>query len=103
MPEGRAELLPKDQPTVAVRKITPGYLKAMQIPMLRGRDIAENDSEVMLVSQSAARLLWGDVDPVGRRVTLPLESRTITKEVIGIVGDVKQGELSDRPHPAFTS
>ena len=32
VPEGRAELLPKDQPTVAVRKVTPGYLKAMQIP-----------------------------------------------------------------------
>ena len=100
VPEGRAELLPKDQPTVAVRKITPGYLKAMQIPIIRGRDIAENDSEVMLVSQSAARLLWGDVDPVGRRVTLPLQSRTITKEVIGIVGDVKQGELSEPTAPS---
>ena len=100
VPEGRAELLPKDQPTVAVRKVTPGYLKAMQIPIIRGRDIAENDSEVMLVSQSAAKLLWGDVDPVGRRVTLPLQSRTITKEVIGIVGDVKQGELSEPTAPS---
>ena len=99
-PEGRAELLPKDQPTVAVRKITPGYLRAMQIPILRGRDIAQNDSEVMLVSQSAARLLWGDEDPVGRRVTLPLQSRTITKEVIGIVGDVKQGDLSEAAAPS---
>ena len=52
------------------------------------------------MSQSAARLLWGDVDPVGRRVTLPLESRTITKEVIGIVGDVKQGELSEPTAPS---
>ena len=30
--EGRAELLPRDQPTVAVRKITPGYLHAMRHP-----------------------------------------------------------------------
>ena len=100
VPEGRAELLPKDQPTVAVRKITPGYLEAMQVPILRGRDIAENDSEVMLVSQSAAKLLWGDADPVGRRVTLPLQSRTLTKEVIGIVGDVKQGDLSEPAAPS---
>ena len=99
VPEGRAELLPKDQPTVAVRKVTPGYLKAMQIPMRRGRDVATSDSEVMLISESAAKLLWADGDPVGRRVTLPLQSRTVTKEVIGIVGDVKQGNLSEPTAP----
>jgi len=99
VPEGRAELLPKDQPTVAVRKVTPGYLKAMQIPMMRGRDVAIGDSEVMLVSEAAAKLLWGDVDPVGRRVTLPLQSRTLNKEVIGVVGDVKQGDLSEPTAP----
>jgi putative ABC transport system permease protein len=93
--EGRAELLPRDQPTVAVRKITPGYLRAMQIPIIRGRDVADGDKEVMLVSRSAAKLLWGDGDPIGRRVTLPLESRTEFREVIGIVGDVKQGDLAE--------
>jgi predicted permease len=97
--EGHAELLPRDQPTVEVRKITPGYLQAMRIPIVRGRDVADTDSQVMLVSRSAARLLWGDADPVGRRVTLPLESRTILKEVIGIVGDVKQGALTEPAAP----
>jgi putative ABC transport system permease protein len=92
--EGHAELLPRDQPTVEVRKITPGYLRAMNIAVLRGRDVADRDVEVMLVSRAAAKLLWGDVDPIGRRVTLPLQSKTILKEVVGIVNDVKQGELS---------
>lgn len=98
--EGHPELLPRDQPTVAVRKITPGYLEAMQIPILRGRDVAERDSEAMLVSQSAARLLWGDENPIGRRVTLPLQSRTVVKTVVGIVGDVKQGNLSEPAAPS---
>jgi predicted permease len=98
--EGRAELLPRDQPTVAVRKITPGYLRAMQIPIIRGRDVADSDTEAMLVSQSAAKLLWGDGDPIGRRVTLPLESRTVFREVIGIVGDVKQGDLKEPAAPS---
>src|SRR6059058_2759275 len=88
--EGHAELLPRDQPTVEVRKITPGYLRAMRIPLLRGRDVADRDAEVMLVSRSAAALLWGDADPIGRRVTLPLQSKIVVKEIIGIVGDVKQ-------------
>ncbi|HWF85540.1 MAG TPA: FtsX-like permease family protein, partial [Vicinamibacterales bacterium] len=97
--EGHAELLPRDQPTVAVRKITPGYLRAMSIPVLQGRDVAGTDVDVMLVSRGAAKLLWGDVDPVGRRVTLPLESKTRVEQVIGIVGDIKQGELSDATVP----
>jgi putative ABC transport system permease protein len=97
--EGKTELLPRDQPTVEVRKITPGYLKAANVPLLRGREIAENDVEVMLVSRSAAKLLWGDADPIGRHATLPLQSKTVTKEVIGIVGDVKQAELSAAAAP----
>jgi ABC-type antimicrobial peptide transport system permease subunit len=51
----------------------------------------------MLISRGAAKLLWGDEDPIGRRATLPLESRTLVKSVIGIVGDVKQGDQSDPP------
>jgi putative ABC transport system permease protein len=97
--EGRPELLPRDQPTVQVRKITPGYLGAMEIPLLQGRDVAESDTEVLLVSRAAASLLWGSDDPVGRRVTLPLQSRTVLKQVIGIVDDVKQGELSGAAEP----
>jgi putative ABC transport system permease protein len=95
--EGKAELPSRDQPTVAVRKITPGYLQTMKIPLRRGRDITTSDLDVMLISGNTARLLWGDEDPIGRRVTLPLQSRTQPKTVIGIVGDVKQDELSQPP------
>jgi predicted permease len=97
--EGRPELLPSDQPTVQVRVITPGYLEAMRIPVLRGRDVAPGDSMVMLVSRSAARLLWQDADPLSQRVTLPLVSRTELRTVVGIVGDVKQDSLEETPPP----
>ena len=63
--EGRPELLPRDQPTVQVRQITPGYLETMRVPMAGGRDVAAADADVLLVSRSAARLLWGDGDPLG--------------------------------------
>jgi putative ABC transport system permease protein len=98
--QGRPELLPREQPTVQVRAMTPGYLEAMGIPVLRGRDVTARDVDVMLVSRSAARLLWGDADPIGQRVTLPLVSRTQTREVIGIVGDVKQDSVSEAALPS---
>ena len=81
-----------DAVAVQVRQITPGYLRALKIPVLRGRDILENDGEVMLVSQDAAKLYWGTADPIGRRAALPF-SRTIFRQVVGVVGDVKQQEL----------
>ena len=95
--DGKAELLPKDQPTVAVRKITPGYLHAMRVPLLTGRDFAADDVHAMLVSRAAAKLLWGDVDPIGRQARLPLESKTIVSTVVGIVGDIREAGLSENP------
>jgi putative ABC transport system permease protein len=91
--EGTTEALPREQPTAAIRKITPGYLQALGIPLLRGRDVDASDGDAVVVSRSAARLLWGDADPIGRRITLPLQSKTVLKRVVGIVGDVKQDEL----------
>jgi predicted permease len=96
--EGRAELNPREQPTVSVRIASAGYLRTMEIPMLRGRDFAGSDVDALLVSASAAKLLWGDTDPVGRRATLPLVSRTRAIEVIGVVGDVKES-LAEKPPP----
>ena len=81
--------LQREPPAVQVRQITPGYLRAMGIPVLSGRDVVASDAEVLLVSREAAKVYWGADDPVGRRAALPF-SRTVLRQVVGIVGDVKQ-------------
>jgi predicted permease len=83
---------------VQVRQITPGYLRAMGIPVLRGRDLVDSDAEVLLVSEETARLYWGEADPTGRRAALPF-SKTVLRPVVGIVGDVKQRSLTEGPTP----
>jgi predicted permease len=88
----------RDPVAVQVRQITPGYLRAMGIPVLRGRDVVENDAEVLLVSAEAARLYWGEDDPIGRSARLPF-SQTVLRRVVGIVGDVKQRSLADSTTP----
>ena len=89
---------PRDPVAVQVRQINPGYLRAMRIPVLRGRDIVEDDAEVLLVSRDAAKLYWGTEDPIGRRATLPF-SKTVLRRVVGIVGDVKQRNLIEASTP----
>ena len=91
---------PQREPVaVQVRQITPGYLRAMGIPVLRGRDIVDSDAEVLLVSQDAAKLYWGADDPIGRRAALPAFSKTVLRQVVGIVGDVKQRSLIEATTP----
>jgi predicted permease len=90
---------PQREPVaVQVRQITPGYLRAMGIPVLRGRDAVDSDAEVLLVSHDAAKLYWGEDDPIDRRAALPF-SKTVLRQVVGIVGDVKQRTLTEGPTP----
>jgi predicted permease len=93
--DGKPELSTREQPTVQVRKITPGYLQTMRIPLVRGRDLAANDNDVVIVSESAARLLWGEVDPIGHTATLPLQSRERTLTVIGVARDIRDEGLAE--------
>jgi predicted permease len=95
--EGKPEMNPREQPTVSVRIASAGYIPTMEIPLLRGRDFRGGEAHAMLVSAAAAKLLWGDVDPVGRRATLPLISRTQMIEVVGVVGDVKETLAEQAP------
>jgi putative ABC transport system permease protein len=95
--DNKAELLPKDQPTVAVRKITPDYVRTLRVPLVRGRDVAPGDEHVLLVSRAAATLLWGDVDPIGRQARLPLQNTTLTYTIVGVVGDVRDMGLAEKP------
>jgi putative ABC transport system permease protein len=84
---------------VQIRQVTPGYLRAMGIPVLRGRDTGESDSEVLVVSRDAAKLYWGEDDAIGRRAILPAVSKTVLRRVVGIVGEVKQRNLNEGATP----
>jgi len=95
--EGHPVVAVSQQPEVAVRVMTPGYLRAMRIPLVRGRDVREADAagqpDVVLVSESMARRFWPDQDPIGRRLVLSFYPG-VSREVVGIVGDVKQRGLA---------
>jgi putative ABC transport system permease protein len=89
----------RDAVAVQVRQISPGYLRAMEIPVLRGRDVLDSDGDVLLVSQDAAKLYWGADDAIGRRALLPALSKTVLRQVVGMVGDVKQRNLIEGATP----
>ena len=83
----------------ALRYVTPGAFGALGIPLERGRDIADSDTQtrpfVAVVSQSFARRYWPDQDPIGRHFTFAFADR----EVVGIVGDVRFRGLERTSEP----
>ena len=90
--EGRPAVEFAMQPEVEVRTISPGYLHALRIPLLAGRDFSEADSldspGAIVISESMAREFWPNENPIGKRLTLSFYPEKV-REVIGVTGDVK--------------
>ncbi|HKQ86464.1 MAG TPA: ABC transporter permease [Candidatus Acidoferrales bacterium] len=80
--------------------VQPDYLKAMGIPLIRGRFITADDNQhsppVIVVDQEFARLAFGNENPIGKRVSLEIIGTT--PEIVGVVGHVKQWGLDEGSH-----
>jgi putative ABC transport system permease protein len=87
---------PGEEISVDLYITTPGYLRAMEIPLLKGRAMDEHDREnaplVALVSETMAQQLWPGQDPLGKRVKFPGSEKRPQpwRTVVGVVKDVKQ-------------
>jgi putative ABC transport system permease protein len=83
---------------------TPGYLRAMEIQLIKGRMMNEQDTRetqmVALINETMANQLWPDQDPLGKRIKFPGSERNPQpwRTVVGVVGDVKQYGL-DKDEP----
>ncbi len=94
--EGHPVVALSEQPEVSVRIATPGYIQAMHIPLLQGRNISANDTAdaapVVVISESMAKQLWPNQSPIGRHLKLSFYPDK-DREVVGVIGDVKQTGL----------
>jgi predicted permease len=97
--EGQPVVPMSEQPEVDVRMISAGYLAAMHIPVLRGRDFNESDvagrPAAILISQSMAQHFWPGQDALGKHLTMTFFPDAV-REVVGIVGDVKLDGLDQK-------
>jgi putative ABC transport system permease protein len=102
--EGRPVVPMSEQPEVDVRLISPGYLRAMHVPIVRGRNLSDGDAAgrpgAALISEALAHRFWPNEDPIGKHITLTF-SPDVIREIVGIVGDVK-GDSLDQTRPADT-
>jgi putative ABC transport system permease protein len=91
----------RQTPHTLVRAITPGYFDAMRIPLVRGRTIDATDrattTPVAMVNERFVQINFPGEEPLGRTVTV----RGVSREIIGIVRDVKEFTLTGGPDAAL--
>jgi predicted permease len=77
--------------------VAPGFFAAIGIPVLKGRDFEWRDNSrghgVTILSQSLARQLFGESDPLGQRVQIGLDPSRNALEVVGVVADARLYDL----------
>ena len=98
-------------PQSEYRTASPNYFKAAGIPLLRGKEFTDADRagapRVVILNKTLADLLFGDVDPIGRRVAWSGEVLKFInvsgdwRTVVGVVGNTKDGGLDAEALPAM--
>ena len=89
--------------------ISAGYFDVFKIPILRGRDFTDRDvagaGGVVIINQAMARQFWPQGDPLSDQIVIGKgvgpAFREGPRQVVGIVGDVRDGALNQDPQPAM--
>ena len=83
--------------------ITPDYFHVMQIPLLRGRSLNEEDAEAgptyIVVNHTFAQKIWSGADPMGKRIRLKTNAPWLT--VVGVAADIKNHGVDASTHPTI--
>jgi len=91
------------RPLGVLRSVTPGYFRAMGIPLLAGRGFADSDTKpaapVIVVNQTLARRFWREGNPLGGRLVVDIDGRTAA--IVGVVGDVKPERMEGEDWPTI--
>jgi predicted permease len=88
--------------------ISPGYFDVFKIPVKRGRAFTDRDTQnapgVVIINETMAKRFWEKGDPLNDRLVI---GRGVMREfadepdrqIIGVVGDVRNGGLDNDPGP----
>jgi predicted permease len=88
--------------SIANNVVGPDYFAAMGIPVLRGREFDQRDSEagakpVVVINETMAKRFWPGQDAVGQHVQMKRDGPPV--EIIGVARDIKYYSLGEEPRP----
>jgi putative ABC transport system permease protein len=101
---GRPPARPGEELVATIRTIMPGYFRTMGIPLKAGRDFTASDNEHgdvrrFIVNEAFARQYLAGEQPLGKPISVLMQDKNPYGEIVGVVGDVKEGSLDQGPKP----
>jgi putative ABC transport system permease protein len=109
---GRPAVDLEQEPRAGDILVSADYFRTMGIPLVKGRAFNEQDAArsppVAIVSETLARQMFPDEDPIGRRIRLDEQSpmtccaaagpvENVWREIVGVAGDIRQANLDEAP------
>jgi predicted permease len=94
------------RPSVGLVACSPGYLDAIHLPLLRGRDFTSEDGsanhDAAVLSREAADRFWPRQDPIGKRFRIYDEKGKAGNwiTVVGVSAGIDQEVISNDAQPA---
>ncbi|HZY62724.1 MAG TPA: ABC transporter permease [Edaphobacter sp.] len=84
-------------PHADIQVASPGYIAAMQIPLIKGRWFTEadraNTPQVAVIDETLARAYFPGQNPVGAHLRWGVGPKAALKEIVGVVGHVHRDSL----------
>ena len=68
---------PGEGMAVHANVVSPGYVRLMGVPLLRGRDLEPGEQNAVLVNQAFAERFWSGRNAVGRRLRRPTREQVL--------------------------
>jgi predicted permease len=101
--EGRERPEPGHEPAAGVNNVSPQYFNTVTTPLLSGRAFNGRDTatsaKVFVISQTTAKGLFGNDDPIGRRLAQAEGENLRWGEIVGVVSDVRA--VVEKPSPVI--
>ena len=96
--------LPNGDIMVAYSAISPNYFRTLKTPLLAGRAFDDRDlpnaPPVALINETMARQYFAGENPIGQKLVIAYyTNQRLTREIVGVVGDVKQEEPNKPAKP----
>ena len=95
---------PNQQVTALNPAISHDYLRAMGIPLIKGRTFTEQETKetprVVIINEAFARTHFSDENPLGKRLIID-DGQPLLCEIIGVARDIKQFSLASESSPTM--
>jgi predicted permease len=86
------------------RDVTPGYLETLKARLIRGRLFTESDdnskAQKLVINETLAQKYFPGEDPIGKKIANGGLDPNSMREIIGVVGNVREGGLDEELWPS---